>query len=99
MLMICLESWIIMLKPIYTNRFLKDYDLAKKRGLKIDKLQEIMRKLVDEEQLSPKYRNHSLTGNYAERNECHIAPDWLLIYKIESESIIFERTGSHADLF
>ena len=47
----------------------------------------------------PKYREHSLIGNFIGRRECHIEPDWLLIYKIDNDNIIFERTGSHSDLF
>ncbi len=49
--------------------------------------------------LAPEYRDHKLRGEYKNRRECHIAPDWLLIYKLESDSIIFERTGTHSDLF
>ena len=60
-----------------------------------------MASLLMGETLEPKFKNHKLTGNWQGRRECHIRPDWLLIYKIDPEEnlIIFERTGSHADLF
>ena len=59
-----------------------------------------MQLLLNEEKLPPKNRDHSLTGNYTDRRECHIEPDWLLIYKLDSDdTIIFERTGTHSDLF
>lgn len=55
--------------------------------------------LVSGEALDKKHRDHELVGNYANRRECHIEPDWLLIYKTDQPNIIFERTGTHADLF
>jgi mRNA interferase YafQ len=58
-----------------------------------------MEALLQEETLQPKYKDHWLTGNYAYRRECHIEPDWLLIYKPRNNEIIFERTGTHSDLF
>lgn len=88
-----------MLKPITTNQFDKDIKLAKKRGKELSKIFKIMQLLLSQEKLSAKNRDHALTGNYANRRECHIEPDWLLIYKLESDSIIFERTGTHSDLF
>lgn len=88
-----------MLKAITTNQFEKDIKLAKKRGKELVKIFEIMELLLNQEKLLPKNRDHILTGNYANRRECHIEPDWLLIYKQDSDSIIFERTGTHSDLF
>ncbi|EQA64506.1 addiction module toxin component YafQ [Leptospira alexanderi serovar Manhao 3 str. L 60] len=58
-----------------------------------------MSQLIDGIPLSPKYKDHKLTGNYKNRRECHIEPNWLLIYKLDGDSIIFERTGTHPDLF
>lgn len=55
--------------------------------------------LINEEQLPQRFRDHKLIGNYKDRRECHIEPDWLLIYKITEIGITFERTGSHSDLF
>ena len=65
------------------------------------KIMNIMQRLTKGEALEDKYRDHDLIGNYAERRECHIEPDWLLIYKIDLQEkmIIFENTGTHSDLF
>lgn len=88
-----------MLKIIITKQFEKDVKTSKKRGKNTLKLREIMTALLNQEKLPLKNRDHLLTGNYANRRECHIEPDWLLIYKLESDCIIFERTGTHSDLF
>jgi mRNA interferase YafQ len=88
-----------MLIPVHTKRFRKDIDLARKRGKDLEKLKEVVTYLVEEQPLPNKYRDHSLTGNYINRRECHIEPDWLLIYKPDGQEIIFERTGSHSELF
>ncbi len=60
-----------------------------------------MQKLINQEKLDPKYREHNLAGNFKDRRECHIEPDWLLVYKLDRKEkiIIFERTGSHSDIF
>lgn len=85
----------------FTNRFKKDLKLAKKQGRNIDKLFEIVEKLAEDEILDEKYRDHSLSGNYKETRECHIEPDFLLIYeKIEGILVLsLVRAGSHSDLF
>ena len=88
-----------MLKIITTKQFEKDVKTSKKRGKNTLKLRERMTALLNQEKLPLKNRDHLLTGNYANRRECHIEPDWLLIYKLESDCIIFERTGTHSDLF
>ncbi len=88
-----------MLDLITTKQFEKDLKLSKKRGKDLNKIFYIIEKLINQEKLLPKYRDHTLTGNYINRRECHIEPDWLLIYKKENTQIIFERTGTHADLF
>lgn len=88
-----------MFQPIYTNSFAKDIKLAQKRGKNIDKLKKIIELLVNKEPIPQKYRDHNLVGNFIGRRECHIEPDWLLIYKIDKDDIIFERTGTHSDLF
>ncbi len=59
----------------------------------------ILTLLADGKKLAPKHRDHALIGNYANRRECHIEADWLLIYSVSKDRIIFERTGSHSDLF
>lgn len=88
-----------MLKISTTKQFEKDVLRAKKRGQDIKKLIAVIEKLEQNIDLPPKNRNHKLKGNYADRWECHINPDWLLIYKKTKKEIRLERTGSHADLF
>ncbi len=88
-----------MLIPIRTSQFKRDVKLAQKRGKKMPLLTEVMIKLVNEELLEQKHRDHKLTGNYKDHRECHIEPDWLLIYRLTIDEIIFERTGTHSDLF
>ena len=90
-----------MLKLQATFRFRKDYKRIKKRGLDISPLQEVLDKLCAEEALDLKHKDHALTGSYQGFRECHIQPDWLLIYAIYEDELILvaSRTGSHADLF
>lgn len=88
-----------MLKPVRTKQFKKDFKKVQRQGKDLEKLKAIMTKLAVQEQLELKYRDHKLTGDFKDRCECHIEPDWLLIYEVESDTIIFERTGSHSDLF
>ncbi|MCK9230160.1 MAG: type II toxin-antitoxin system YafQ family toxin [Syntrophales bacterium] len=71
----------------------------KRRGKNLEKLKIIIRSLVAEEPLDDIHRDHRLIGNWKGRRECHIESDWLLIYVIESNRVVFERAGSHADLF
>ncbi len=84
-----------------TTQFKKDYKLAKKRGLNIDELKTVVSILADGDKLPEKYCDHPLKGSYNNCNECHINPDWLLIYKIDDELLILSlrRTGTHSDLF
>ena len=84
-----------------TTQFKKDIKLAKKQGKDTDKIFEVVEKLANDEVLEAKYKDHCLTGDYKDCRECHIEPDWLLIYKkYESELILMlVRTGSHSDLF
>lgn len=88
-----------MLGSVTTTRFEKDVKLARKRGKDLSKIRVIMQLLLEKKTLPPKHCDHWLTGNYANRRECHIEPDWLLIYKPGEKEIIFERTGTHSDLF
>jgi mRNA interferase YafQ len=88
-----------MLGAVTTKQFEKDIKLAIKRGKDLNKIIHIMQLLLKEEVLPFKNRDHNLSGNYINRRECHIEPDWLLIYKLGNEQIIFERTGTHSDLF
>jgi mRNA interferase YafQ len=92
-----------MLKAEFTGQFKKDYKLAVKRGCKPEALQEVITLLVNEQPLPDKYRDHALVNsrNYKGMRECHIEPDWLLVYKIVRENLILKliRTGTHSDLF
>lgn len=86
---------------IWTTQFKKDYKLAMKRHLSIDLMDDVIRRLARGEILSEKYKDHALSGNWAGHRECHILPDWLLIYRIEEDLLILTltRTGTHSDLF
>jgi len=88
-----------MLRASFSNKFKKQYDLMKKRGLKIKLLDKIIFELIQGNKLPTKNRDHSLSGDYIGFRECHIQPDWLLIYYIEADVITFDATGSHSDLF
>jgi mRNA interferase YafQ len=88
-----------MRTPVYTRQFDRDLKRMKKRRKKIEKLKIVLRSLIEEEELDPIHQDHKLIGNWLSRRECHIESDWLLIYKKEDGRIIFERTGSHSDLF
>lgn len=88
------------MKVIYqTTQFKKDLRRVKKRGKEIDKLKAVVGKLVRDEPLDEKYRDHALSNNWAGSRDCHIEPDWVLIYRSEEETLFLERTGSHSDLF
>lgn len=84
-----------------TSQFKKDYKLAVKRGLNISKLKYVISMLAEGEELPEEYSDHCLKGNYSSYKECHIQPDWLLVYKIEEDLLILSlyRTGTHSDLF
>lgn len=88
-----------MLTPGYTKQFERDTKRMKKRGKHLDKMKIIIRSIVAGERLDDIHRDHKLIGNWKGRRECHIESDWLLIYMVEPERVIFERTGTHADLF
>ena len=92
-----------MLTIKYQGQFKKDYKLAVKRGCNISELEKVIRMLAKEQVLPAKYRDHALTDSrdYKGMRECHIEPDWLLIYNISGDTLILTlvRTGSHSDLF
>lgn len=90
-----------MYKIVYSTQMKRSLKLMKKRGKDLSKLQHILEMLCAGEELPQKYRDHNLTGNYCKYRECHIEPDWLLIYKIECDILVLTlvRTGSHSDLF
>ena len=84
-----------------TSQFKKDFKLAEKQGLDMNELKTVVRMLADGEELPEKYRDHPLKGDYKGHRECHIEPDWLLIYKITESVLVLSlvRTGSHSRLF
>lgn len=92
-----------MLKLEFSGQFKRDYKLAIKRGCDPQKLEEVITLLCSEQSLPEVYRDHALTNskNYKGMRECHIEPDWLLIYKVFRKTLILKliRTGSHSDLF
>ena len=92
-----------MLKIEFTGQFKKDYKLAVKRGCDPKELEKVITLLVYEQPLPEKYRDHALTNSrdYKDMRECHIGPDWLLVYKYSNNKVILYlvRTGSHSDLF
>jgi mRNA interferase YafQ len=81
-----------------TSQFQKDYKKAVKADRNIKRLKQVMSWIAKEESLPPALRDHKLVGNYIGRRECHLAGDWLLIYKLEKKNVVFERTGSHSEL-
>jgi mRNA interferase YafQ len=88
-----------MRTPNYTKQFDRDVKRMRKRGKDLDKLKLTLAILIAAQQLEQRYFDHALSGNYKNRRECHIEPDWLLIYKLAGNDIFFERTGTHTDLF
>lgn len=90
-----------MLEIVPSNQFKRDLRLAKKRGCNMEHLRDVVNALASEQKLDEKYRDHGLTGNYSVFRECHIEPDWLLIYRISKDALelFLFRTGTHSDLF
>lgn len=82
-----------------TTRFEKDYRKARESGRDISRLKRVMVWIASEEPLPPELNDHPLLGTFKDRRECHLAGDWLLIYKLERDVVVFERTGSHSELF
>ncbi|MCM1135685.1 MAG: type II toxin-antitoxin system YafQ family toxin [Clostridium sp.] len=90
-----------MLRIVPSNQFKKDLKLAKKRGCKIEHLRDVVNALAAGQRLGERYRDHSLAGDYSGFRECHVEPDWLLIYRINQDALelFLFRTGTHSDLF
>ena len=86
---------------VWTTRFKKDYKLAVKRHLNIELLDDIIRALARGDVLPEKNKDHELSGEWAGHRECHIQPDWLLVYRIDDDVLVLTlaRTGTHSDLF
>ncbi len=88
-----------MLTPVFENTFKKDIKRLQKRAKNMDKLKAVIDKLLNNQPLENKYKDHALIGNWKGYRDCHIEPDWLLIYKITENCLYLVRTGSHSDLF
>ncbi|MBC5756446.1 MULTISPECIES: type II toxin-antitoxin system YafQ family toxin [Blautia] len=84
-----------------TTQFKKDYKLARRRGLNMDLLKDVVTRLANGEPLDPRHKDHPLSGEWSGHRECHIQPDWLLIYRYENDILVLAltRTGTHSDLF
>lgn len=90
-----------MLDIQYEATFKRDFKRSLKRGLNPQLLEEVITLLAEEQKLPPKYKDHALSGVYSGYRECHIQPDWLLVYKIKADVLVLllTRTGTHSDLF
>jgi mRNA interferase YafQ len=82
-----------------TSQFKKDFKKQIRRGKEPEKIAEVLRYLLEGEPLPEHYKDHPLKGNWLNRRDCHIEPDWILIYRVSEDEIRLERTGSHSDLF
>lgn len=82
-----------------TGQFSRDVKRMAKRGKDLDKLKEVVSKLAEAAPLEPRHRDHPLTGKWIRSRDCHIEPDWILIYTLAGDSLRLERTGTHSDLF
>ena len=82
-----------------TSQFKKDVKRQARRGKDLGKLEAIVRLLIEDPELPAMYRDHALVGSWIGRRDCHIEPDWILIYRITEDELRLERTGTHNDLF
>jgi mRNA interferase YafQ len=82
-----------------TSQFKKDFKRLKKRGKDLSKLKEVVSAIANSEALEERHRDHALSGNWSGSRDCHVEPDWILIYRVEENDLFLERTGSHSDLF
>jgi len=83
----------------YTRQFKRDLKLAQKRRKDISKIKNVMALIVEEHVLAERHKDHPLAGNFVHYRECHIEPDWLLIYQLTPSEVCFVRTGTHSDLY
>ncbi|MCF8240131.1 MAG: type II toxin-antitoxin system YafQ family toxin [Melioribacteraceae bacterium] len=87
------------MRLIYSSQFKKDYKKIKLQGKDISQLETVVIALLNNESLPTKYKDHKLSGRWKSFRDCHIEPDWVLIYQITNNVLILERTGSHSELF
>lgn len=88
-----------MREPVYATQFSRDVKKARKRGKDMDKLKRLIVLLLSGEPLPARYKDHALKGQWRSFRDAYIEPDWLLLYKVDGDTVRFERTGRHADLF
>jgi mRNA interferase YafQ len=88
-----------MYTPVYTKQFAKDVKRLQRRGKNLEKFKIVARALLAGERLDPIHRDHRLVGKFVGRRDCHIESDWILLYKVDASRLIFERMGTHSDLF
>ena len=88
-----------MKNMVWTTSFKKDFKRMIKRGKSAEAIKAVIQIIAEEKALDEKYKDHPLMGNYAGTRECHIEPDWLLIYQSKGDDIVMVRTGTHSDLF
>jgi mRNA interferase YafQ len=88
-----------MLAVVYRRKFKKNLDMMIRRGKNPEKIKEVILVLASGNTLDVRYKDHALSGNLSGFRDCHIDPDWLMIYRIEADTLYLERTGSHSDLF
>jgi mRNA interferase YafQ len=86
-------------RPVLETQFRRDVKLAQKRGKDMAKLRDVLLLLIEGSPLLPRHRDHALGGEWSQHRDCHIEPDWLLIYKIDGDDLYLVRTGTHSDLF
>ncbi len=87
------------MKLLYSSQFKKDYKKVKRHGKDISHPEIVVTKLLNKEKLPTKYYDHKLSGRWKSFRDCHIEPDWILIYQLTEDKLILERTGSHSELF
>ena len=94
-------TWYVFCTIKYTTRFKKDYKLLKKRGCDMNKLLDVIDVLREGRELPPQYKDHPLRGDYEGHRDCHIEPDWILIYYKNENTLVLSltRTGTHSDVF
>ena len=88
-----------MFAVVYCKKFKKNLDMMIRRGKNPEKIKEVILLLVSGIPLDIRYKDHALSGNLSGFRDCHIDPDWLMIYRIEADTLYLERTGSHSDIF
>ncbi|MBL6664442.1 MAG: type II toxin-antitoxin system YafQ family toxin [Rickettsiales bacterium] len=88
-----------MLTLVKTTSFKKDFKKISKQGKNLEILKQVILNVRENKKLDPKFNDHNLAGNYKDKRECHLSPDWLLVYEVKGIELVLHRTGSHSELF